>query len=346
LALKYRAEQPEKAMIPQKWSRRAVVGALSTGVVLGTGMLRSQRAWAQLNKSGAGGLGPPSNGSFLVPIIRKLELDRKNGLDFDINLCSDPGTLTSDLASGRTSHIFAAIYNCANFYVRGLPLRLMFTISTANHAFVSNKPEIKSAQDLKDKTVAATTSSGFYGMAVLFLKQNGLDPRKNLNIISSPPSSVQTQLLAEKVDAGLLSDPALSNMLSQGYHLVGDMNAGVREALKMEPDANVWYLGCYGHKEWIESDPQRVAATLKMWQDAAAFYNENPAEADRLISEFTKIPMEALGLSRTLGITRFKVEPAIREKANLDKLFGGFKDVGFLSDTPDDGIYYPWTRKS
>jgi ABC-type nitrate/sulfonate/bicarbonate transport system substrate-binding protein len=229
-----------------RWSRRTFVRAFGVATVLSPAILRSEQAWAQVNKSGAGGLAPPSNGSFLVPIIRKLELDKKNGLDFDINLYSDPSTLYSDLAASRTSHIFGAIYNCANFYVRGVPLQLLFTISTANHAFVSKNPDIKAAGDLKDKTIAATTSSGFYGMAVLFLKQNGLDPRKNLNIINAPPSSVQTQLLAEKVDAGLLFDPALSSMLSQGYHLVGDMNAGIRAALKMQADANVWYLGCYG----------------------------------------------------------------------------------------------------
>ena len=303
----------------------------------------SGSSWAQ-TKSGAGGLAPPSNGSFLVPIIRKLELDKKYGLDFDINLYSDPSTLYSDLAAGRSSHIFGAVYNCANFYVRGVPVELLFTISTANHAFISKDPAIKTAADLKDKSVAATTSSGFYGMAVLFLKQSGLDPRKNLNIINSPPSSVQTQLLAEKVDAGLVFDPALSNLLMQGYHLVGDMNAGVRKQLNMSPDANVWYLGCYGRKDWIESDPKRVVATLKMWQDAAAFYNDHASEADAIISGFTKVSVEGLALSRKLQITRFQVEPAIEEKKNLDALFGGFKDVGFLTDMPDGGLYYPWSK--
>src|ERR1700733_738503 len=241
-----------------RWSRRTFVRAFGVATVLSPAILRSEQAWAQVNKSGAGGLAPPSNGSFLVPIIRKLELDKKNGLDFEINLYSDPGTLYSDLAAGRTSHVFGAIYNCANFFVRGVPLQLLFTISTANHAFVSKDPEIRTASDLKGKTIAATTSSGFYGMAVLFFKRNGLDPRKNLSVIDAPPSSVQTQLLAEKVDAGLLFDPALSSILTQGYHLVGDMNAGIRAALKMQADANVWYLGCYGHKEWIDSNPGRA----------------------------------------------------------------------------------------
>lgn len=325
-------------------SRRAFTGALGFGAAMATGLVKPQSAMAQVNKSGAGGLAPPSNGSFLVPIIRKLELDKKNGLDFDINLYSDPSTLYSDLAAARTSHIFGAIYNCANFYVRGVPLKLLFTISTANHAFIAKDPKITKAKDLEGKTVAATTSSGFYGMGVLFLKENGLDPRKNLNVINSPPSSVQTQLLAEKADAGLLFDPSLSSMLTQGYHLVGDMNAGIREHLKMKADAPVWYLGAYGRADWIDADPKRAAATLKMWQEAADFYNKNADEADQLISDFTKVSREALALSRKLGITQFNVQPAEAQKENLNPLFKGFQEVGFLNDLPDDGIYHRWAK--
>ncbi len=330
-------------MPANNWSRRTFTGALGLGAAaFAGGLLGSRPATAQVNKSGAGGLAPPSNGSFLVPIIRKLELDKKNGLDFDINLYSDPSTLYSDLAAARTSHIFGAIYNCANFYVRGVPLKLLFTISTANHGFIAKDPAISKARDLEGKTVAATTSSGFYGMAVLFLKQNGLDPRKNLNVINSPPSAVQTQLLAEKADAGLLFDPALSSLLTQGYHLVGNMNDGIREHLKMKPTAPVWYLGAYARQDWIDADPKRAAATLKMWQQAAEFYNQSTDEADKMIAEFTHVSREALGLSRTLGITQFDVQPAVAQKANLDALFAGFKEVGFLNDLPDDGIYHQW----
>ena len=301
-------------------------------------------AAAQVNKSGAGGLAPPSNGSYLVPIIQQLKLDKKYGLDFDIKLYPNPGILYSEFAAGHATHIFGALYNGANFYVRGMPVQLLFTVSTANHAFVSKDPKIKEPQDLKGKTVAATTSSGFYGMASLFLKQNDLDPRKNINVISASPSAVQTQLLADRADVGLLFDPALSNLLTKGFHRIGDMNGSIRKAVGMKPDAPVWYLGAFAHKKWIDADPKRAEATLKMWQDAAKFYNEHPDEADKIISAFTKLPIAALKKSRQLHLTQFKVVPAIDQKDNLDALFRGFKTAGFLSKVPDAGVYYAWPK--
>jgi hypothetical protein len=64
-------------MSSASWSRRRFVRAAGTTTVLSPAILRSGQAWAEVNKSGAGGLAPPSSGSFLVPIIRKLELDKK-----------------------------------------------------------------------------------------------------------------------------------------------------------------------------------------------------------------------------------------------------------------------------
>src|SRR5258708_37800582 len=105
------------------WSGRTRVRALGSGAVVSPAILRSAQAWAQVNKSGAGGLAPPSNGSFLVSVIRKLELDKKNGLDFDINLYREPPTLFFYLAASRTSLIFGTNYNCANFHGRVVPLQ-------------------------------------------------------------------------------------------------------------------------------------------------------------------------------------------------------------------------------
>jgi NitT/TauT family transport system substrate-binding protein len=317
----------------------AVAGLLAGALALAT------PAHAQETVSGAGGLAPPSNGSFLVPIIQKRGLDKKYGLDFDIKLYPNPGILYSDFAAGRTTHVFGALFSGANFYTRGMPVQLLFTISTANHAFVSNKADITKPADLKGKTVAATTSSGFYGMASFFLKQNDLDPRRNINVVDAAPAAVQTMLLADRADAGLLFDPALSSTLIKGFHLVGDMNASIRDALGMKPDAPVWYLGAFAHKAWIDANPDKVQATLKMWQEAADFYNTNPEEADKIISEFAKVPVEALQESRKMKITTFVVVPAIEQKDSLDALFKGFKEAGFLNAVPDAGVYYAWPKK-
>jgi ABC-type nitrate/sulfonate/bicarbonate transport system substrate-binding protein len=317
--------------------RKVVVGIASAGLA-GCGPVE------RVNRSGAGGLAPPSNGSYLVPIIRELQLDKRYGLDFDINLYTDPGTLYSDLAVGRLTHVFGALFNAANFYLREIPVRLLFTIAAANHAFVSKDPAIRTARDLVGRTVAMPTSSGFYGLALLYLQQNGIDPRRNMNVINAAPAAVGTQLQAGKVDAGFLNEPQLSGMLARGFHQVGDLTADLRLALGLSPAAPVWYIGAYGREEWVRDNPRQVEATLAVWRDAVAFHRDEPERADAMIARFTKIKPEVLGLGRRLGLTAFSVRPAADERANIDAVFRGLQRVDFLRATPDAAFYYDWPR--
>jgi NitT/TauT family transport system substrate-binding protein len=319
--------------------RKVVVGVVAAGLG-GCGPAKL------VNHSGAGGLAPPSNGSYMAPIIRELQLDRRHGLDFDINLYSDPATLYSDLAVGRLTHAFGALFNAANFYLRDIPIRLLFTIAGANHAFVARDPAIRTAADLRGRTVAMPTSSGFYGLALLFLQKNGIDPRSNMNVINASPAAVATQLQAGKVDAGFLFEPSLSTMLSKGFHRVGDFNGDLRAALGLKPAAPIWYIGAYGRATWVDENPGLVAATLAVWRDAVAFYDAEPERADEIISRFTKIKPEVLRLGRKLGLTAFSVRPATEEKANIDAVFRGLQRVDFLRATPGAAFYYDWPESS
>lgn len=289
-----------------------------------------------------GSLGPPSNASYLLPIIRELKLDEKHGVKLAPILFPDPSNLYADFASHRIEVTVGAYFNAASFYSKGVRMQLLFTLSTANHAIVAKDKAILAPEHLKGRTMAATTSSGFYALALIYLRQNGLDPRRSLNVIAGAPAAVQTQLFAGKVDAGLLAEPLLSNALQNGYHVVGDMTGDIRKDLKLRPDAPVWYLGIFAWRDWIEADPRRAEALLRIWQEAAAWYDAEPAAADRLVADYAKLPPEALKLSRENGFSTFKVVPANTEKANIGALLDGFKSVGFLPELPDDGLYYAW----
>jgi ABC-type nitrate/sulfonate/bicarbonate transport system substrate-binding protein len=289
------------------------------------------------------GLGPPSNSSYLVPIIRELKLGAKHGLDFRAKLYTRLGALYSDFAAHKTESLFfGGFSNAARFYSKGLPVQISLTYSTANHAFVSKNPKIREADDLKGKRVAATTASGFWGMAVMFLRQHGLNSRTDLNVISASPPAVSTQLYAGKVDAGIVWEPNLSKMLTSGFHLVGDMSGGIRKDLGLPADAPVWYLASYSWKEWLDEDHKRNVKLLQMLRAAAEFFYKQPERADKIISEFTKIPIKALKYSRDHNFVTFRIEPAIKQKANIMATLKGFKSVRRLKKLPDDGIFYKW----
>lgn len=330
-------------------------GYLSVGAGMGMGFLSgamksyastesSRASMAQAVKRVEGvTLGPPSNATYFLAIIKEKGLDKKNGIDMDTKLYADLSALYTDIGAGKALlAVTSALYNVANFYTKGVPIQITYTYATANQAVVARNPEIKATKDLKGKTVAATTGSGFYGMLFLHLQQNGIDPRKDINLISAAPPAVRTQLETGKVDAGVVWEPNLSMLIQKGFHAVGDMNADIRKSLGMKADARIWYLGAAAWKKWIDEDPERLMAVYRAFKDAEKFFNEKPDESIEVISKFTKIPKEALKLSVERKFVEFEIKPAIQEKENILKTFEGFIKTGFMDKMPDEGLFYAW----
>jgi ABC-type nitrate/sulfonate/bicarbonate transport system substrate-binding protein len=288
-----------------------------------------------------GSAAPPSNSSYLLPIIEHYGLDKKHGIQLENRLYSDLSNLYADFASHRNPATVGGFFNAAAFYARGIKVRLLCTLSLANHAIVT-KGDLNTAEDLKGKTIAANTSAGFYALALIYFRQHGLDPRSNLNVISAALPAIQAQLAAGRVDAGLVWEPGLSTMLMQGYHPVGDMAGDIRKDLKLPPNANIWFIGVFAWQDWIDEDPRRAFALMQMLQDAVKLYETRAAEVDPLISAFTKVPLASLKYGREKGLVTFKVIPAIEDKATIDTVLAGFKSVGFIPQVPDAGIYYNW----
>jgi hypothetical protein len=91
-----------------RWPSRRFTRTVGIGAALAAGVLKRQPACVLVNRPGAGGLAPRSNGAFLVAIIRRLGLDKKYGLASDINLYSGPSALYTDIAAERTNDILGA----------------------------------------------------------------------------------------------------------------------------------------------------------------------------------------------------------------------------------------------
>jgi ABC-type nitrate/sulfonate/bicarbonate transport system substrate-binding protein len=323
-------------------TRRNVMHGIGAAGLVGAGLSGAGSAFAQ--QPGAGGLAPPSNGSFLVPIIRKFKLDAKHGYSLNIQLHSDQSVLYSDFAAGRSSHIYSAIFAAANLAERGLPVSYILNYCTFNAAIVTKNSAIKKPEDLRGKNLAAPTSSGFYALMVLFLKQHGIDVRRDVNIVGAAPAAVQTYLLADKADAGLVFDPALSSLLTQGFQLVGDINAALRKEMKVSDTTKIWGGGVTAQNGWLAANADQAKAIFNMCKDAVAFINGDPNEADKIISEFTKVPVAALAKSRELKITEWEVTTSAAEQKNLESLFEGYRQAGFLTKAPPNDFYYSWPR--
>ncbi len=142
--------------------------------------------------------------------------------------------------------------------------------------------EIKTMQDLKGKTVAASTPRAALDTATReALKKNGLVPDKDVQIlyVQSVPA-ILSSILGGKTAAGTLSAPNTIKAKESGLNLLADVG-------KMNIPA---FQVTYGTTEkYLKNNPNTVFAFLKAIAEGVVLSRNDPAVAKKAIAKYAKI---------------------------------------------------------
>ena len=159
-------------------------------------------------------------------------------------------------------------------YFAGTMQQLVFQIWGAK--------DIKTMQDLKGKTVAASTPRAALDTATReALKKNGLVPDKDVQIlyVQSVPA-ILSSVLGGKTAAGTLSAPNTLKAKESGLNLLVDVG-------KLNIPA---FQVVYGTTEkYIKNNPNTVFAFLKAMAEGVAMSKNEPAVAKKAIGKYVKI---------------------------------------------------------
>jgi NitT/TauT family transport system substrate-binding protein len=142
--------------------------------------------------------------------------------------------------------------------------------------------DIKTMQDLKGKTVAASTPRAALDTATReALKKNGLVPDKDVQIlyVQSVPA-ILSSILGGKTAAGTLSAPNTLKAKESGLNLLVDVG-------KLNIPA---FQVVYGTTEkYLKNNPNTVFAFLKAMAEGVAMSKNEPAVAKKAIGKYAKI---------------------------------------------------------
>ena len=142
--------------------------------------------------------------------------------------------------------------------------------------------DIKTIQDLKGKTVAASTPRAALDTATReALKKNGLVPDKDVQIlyVQSVPA-ILGSILGGKTAAGTLSAPNTLKAKESGLNLLVDVG-------KLNIPA---FQVVYGTTEkYLKNNPNTVFAFLKAMAEGVAMSKNEPAVAKKAIGKYVKI---------------------------------------------------------
>lgn len=204
---------------------------------------------------------------------------------------------------------------------------------------------ISDIQDLRGKKIY-NTGKGTTPEYILnyILKQNGIDPEKDVEI----------EFKSESAEiAALLSNPETAEnavaLLPQPYiTIAGNSNSDLRVALNMQeewvkvnPDSNIVTGVTLIRKDFIEENPEAVKTFLSRYKESVDYVNANTDEAAALVAKYDIAPeavaKKALPLCSISFITGEEMTENI--KGYLQVLFDSNpQSIG--GTIPDEAFYY------
>lgn len=323
-------------------TRRKFVAGASAGVagaLLAPSLVRAQQAPLVL-------WGPPATPSLiLAQAAQDAELAKvAPGISFAV--WRNPDEMRAGIASGDMSAVIVPVYAAANFYNRGLSVRLANTLTDGLLYVVSADEGIRTTADLRGKTIACPFKNDMpdYMLQRLF-SEAGLVIGTDVTIeyTATPPEGMQL-LLAGRVDAIAVPEPVASGAIAAakaaGKTLYRSIN--VREewfaatGTSSQPSPGLAITASLGERigdDGIEVLQQAI-------ERAVEIVKARPQEAAALAAEALGLPVPVI--AEAVGHSNLVARRAQSAKAEIEALFNVLAEADpriIGGKLPDDGFY-------
>jgi ABC-type nitrate/sulfonate/bicarbonate transport system substrate-binding protein len=259
---------------------------------------------------------PAPVGNFItLPLAQKKGFFKEDGLDAEIIRIRPPASYAA-LANGDIDYFTGIGGAAVQAATRGVPIRVVACFVPSLPFMLIARPEIKSVQELKGKTIMIGVAGSSPDLiARMMLKHFGLDPEKDIKLLPGGPSDARLVALKEGLVAATVVGPPFDylgkklglNILARSHELVSYPEGGLSAAIKRikeRPDEikRVIKAGIRANRyirteregtiqflmEWQRVDKETAAATYEsVWKT----YNDDgslPEKGLRLVVEEAK----------------------------------------------------------
>ncbi len=261
---------------------------------------------------------------------------------------SNPDQLRSLIAGGQVDFSAVPSHVAANFYNKGIKLKLMNISTWGLLWLISSDPEVKQLSDLKGETLSLTFKQDIPDLVFSRLAQaRGIDPKRDVHLKYLPNfKAVGQALLSGRTKHALLPEPLASIAViksSRGnfprlYRALDIQEewGAVHQTTQGMPEAGICAM------PRILNQPKVVAAFQKAYQTAISFCSNHPVKAARIVASYLKKP-SPLPIASALKNARLEFVSAPDARPELEHFYGIImkmnpdKTGGKL---PADGFYW------
>ena len=203
-------------------------------------------------------------------IARDEGIFKKNGVDVDLILMEDPKERFPAMMADRIQMIASTVDTALLYMKKPTDFQYVVAIddSDGGDGIVAKK-DITSIADLKGKKVAVDDGSVSDFYLNVLLGKAGLK-ESELQTVNMTAADAGSAFVAGRVDAAVTWQPWLSRGEATDFgHLLTDSSKTpglITDVLIAKTD-------------WVKAHQKEVAAIVKSWYEAVAFYEQHPDEA-------------------------------------------------------------------
>ena len=276
--------------------------------------------------------------------------DKKSASNnYNFTILGSPDEIVAKIVSGEVdvaacpTNLAAVLYNKTNGKIQ------IAAINTLGVLYIlENGNTIKSVKDLKGKTIVTSGQGAVPEYALNYiLKQNGLDPSKDVKIeYKAEHSEVASLAAAGKADICMLPEPNVTAVLMQNkkFHIALDLTKEWKNACKKSGNADSELaMGCIVvRKDFAEKNKHAFNSFLTEYRSSVGSVTADPKAASVLVQKYGILPKAAIA-EKAIPNCNITYIDGTQMKSTITDLFSVMfkanpKSIG--GKLPNEDFYY------
>src|SRR5438309_1650505 len=251
---------------------------------------------------------PELNAQFApLALAEKKGFFREDGLQGEV-IRINPTVALAALVSGELDY-WTVIGNSVAAAIQGVPLRVLACYVPGSPSALIARPEFKSVQELRGKTVGLNTSGGaLESTARLIFKHFGLDPDKEIKFLALGTSERRLSAMKQGLTAATMGSPPLDYLgkkmgfvvLARAHELFSYPTSGVVASVKK-----------------IKEKPDEIKRVIKAGIKANRYIRQNREGTIESMTEWTKADKEMATAGYESVLKLFNDDGSVPEKGML-----------------------------
>ena len=188
------------------------------------------------------------------------------------------------------ANLAATLYNKTQGKIQVLAINTLGVLY-----IIENGETVQSVEDLKGRTIYSAGQGATPEYALNYiLKENGIDPTTDVNIIFSKEHTECLNAVMNDPNAvALLPQPFVTTAMAKapGVRIALDLNQLWADVQEGKENQSALLTGVVvARKEFVENNPEAVNAFMDAYAASVAFANENVDETAALIGSYEIVP--------------------------------------------------------